>query len=402
MSNTYLTISMITREGLRVLVNNLVFARNINRDYDDQFAKSGAKIGATINIRKPPRYIGRTGDALQVEAATETSIPLTLTTLFGVDLEFSDQDLLLSIDDFKKRFIAPSMSKIANKIDYDGLRLYKQVPNAVGTPGTTPTALLTYMLAGVAMDNESCPQDGQRNMVITSLMQATIVDALKGLFQAAQQIASQYRKGRMGEAVNFVWFMDQNVATHKVGPLGGTPLVNGANQQGSSLITDGWTAAAASRLKAGDIISVANVNGVNPQSYDSWGTVRQFVVTGDVSSDGSGNATIPIYPPMTPSGPFQTIDALAADNAAITVLGAANTNTPQGLAYHPDAFTLGMADLEVPRGTDMAERIASKELGISIRFIRDYDIKSNSRPCRSDVLYGYAAPRPELACRVAA
>lgn len=402
MSNTYLTISMITREGLRVLVNNLVFARNINRDYDDQFAKSGAKIGSTINIRKPPRYIGRTGDALSVEPATETSIPLTLTTLFGVDLEFSDQDLLLSIDDFKKRFISPSMSKIANKIDQDGLKLYKQVPNLVGTPGSTPTALLTYMLAGVALDNEACPQDGQRNMVITSLMQATIVDALKGLFQAAQQLAAQYRKGRMGEAVNFTWFMDQNVSTHKVGALGGSPLVNGANQQGSSLITDAWTAAAATRLKQGDVFTIANVFQVNPQNYESTGALRQFVVTSDAASDGAGNMTIGIYPPITPSGAFQTVDALPADNAALTIVGAANTSTPQGLAYHPDAFTLGMADLDLPRGTDMAERIASKELGISIRFIRDYDIKSNSRPCRSDVLYGYAAPRPELACRVAA
>jgi hypothetical protein len=402
MANTYLTISMITREGLRVLVNNLVFARNINRDYDDQFAKSGAKIGATINIRKPPRYIGRTGDALSVEPATETSIPLTLTTLFGVDLEFSDADLLLSIDDFKKRFISPSMSKIANKIDFDGLRLYKQVPSFVGTPGTTPTALLTYLLAGVALDNESCPQDGQRNMVITSLMQATIVDALKGLFQAAQQLSMQYRKGRMGEAVNFQWYMDQNVATHKVGPLGGAPLTNGANQQGSTLLIKGWTAAAAPRVKAGDNFTIAGMNAVNPQSYDSIGSLRQFCFTTDLASDGAGNMVAGIYPPITPGGAFQTVDVLVGDGVALTINGAANASSPTGLAYHPDAFTLGTADLDLPRGTDMAERIASKELGISIRFIRDYDIKSNTRPCRSDVLYGYAAPRPELACRIAA
>ena len=402
MANTYLTISMITREGLRVLVNNLVFARNINRDYDDQFAKSGAKIGATINIRKPPRYIGRTGDALSVEPATETSIPLTLTTLFGVDLEFSDADLLLSIDDFKKRFISPSMSKIANKIDFDGLRLYKQVPSFVGTPGTTPTALLTYLLAGVALDNESCPQDGQRNMVITSLMLATIVDALKGLFQAAQQLSMQYRKGRMGEAVNFQWYMDQNVATHKVGPLGGAPLTNGANQQGSTLLIKGWTAAAAPRVKAGDNFTIAGMNAVNPQSYDSIGSLRQFCFTTDLASDGAGNMVAGIYPPITPGGAFQTVDVLVGDGVALTINGAANASSPTGLAYHPDAFTLGTADLDLPRGTDMAERIASKELGISIRFIRDYDIKSNTRPCRSDVLYGYAAPRPELACRIAA
>jgi hypothetical protein len=400
--NQYLTISMITREGLRVLVNNLVFAKNINREYDDYFAKSGAKIGATINIRKPPRYLGRTGDALAVESAVETSTPLTLTTLFGVDLEFSDADLLLSIDDFKKRFIQPGMSTIANKLDFDGLQLYKQVPNLVGTPGTTPTLLLTYLLAGVALDNNSAPQDGQRKAILTSLMQATIVDALKGLFQATQQIAQQYMKGRMGSAINYDWFMDQNVAVHTFGLLGGVPVVNGANQVGTSLILNGWTAAAATRVKFGDQFTIVGVNGVNPQSRVTTGILQGFTAMSDGASDGAGNMTLVIYPPIITSGAFQTVTASPAAGAALTFAGTSLQQSPQGLVYHPDAFTLGMADLELPRGTDMAERIASKELGIAIRFIRDYDIRSNSRPCRSDIIYGYAAVRPELAVRVAA
>jgi hypothetical protein len=402
MANQYLTISMITREGLRVLVNNLVFAANINRDYDDYFAKSGAKIGNTINIRRPPRYVGRTGDALSTEPATETSIPLVLSTLFGVDLEFSDADLLLSIDDFKKRFIQPAMSAIANKLDVDGLALYKQVPNVVGTPGTTPTLLLTYLLAGVALDNNSAPYDGQRKAILTSLMQATIVDALKGLFQATQQIASQYQKGRMGQAINYAWYMDQNVATHTIGVLGGVPVVNGANQVGSAIITNGWTAVALTRVKQGDQFTFAGVFGVNPQSRITTGVLQGFVAAADAASDGAGNMTIPIYPPIVTGGAFQTVTVAPANGAALTFFGAASTQTPQALVYHPDAFTLGMADLELPRGTDMAERISSKELGLAIRFIRDYDIRSNSRPCRSDIIYGYAAPRPELACRVAA
>jgi hypothetical protein len=400
MANTLLTISMITREALRVLENNLVFTKTVNRDYDDKFAIEGAKIGTVVNARKPPRYLGRTGQALQIENAAETSVPVALTTQFGVDIQFTSADLLLSIDDFSKRFIEPAIATVANKIDNDGLALYKSVANSVGTPGTIPNAYLTYSTAGALLAENATPMDDNLTMLIGPRMQATIVDALKGLFQSSEQIKQQYLRGRMGTAAGFEWAWTQNLNTHTVGPLGGTPLVNGANQTGSSLITDGWTAAAATRLKKGDVFTVANVNLVNPQTRMSTGQLAQFVVTADSASDGSGNLTIPIYPPIVASGAFQTVDSLPADNAALTIVGAANTQSPQGLAYHRDAFACVTADLPLPKGVDMAARVSDKQLGISVRMVRAYDINTDNFPCRLDVLYGWAALRPELACRI--
>ncbi len=400
MANTLLTISMITREALRVLENNLTFTKTVNRQYDDRFGVEGAKIGTVLNVRKPPRYVGRTGTAISIEDATETQVAVTLDTQFGVDISFTSEDLALKIDDFSKRFISPAVATIANKIDHSGLGLYTSVYNSVGTPGTTPNALLTYLQAGVKLDNNAAPMDGDRAICITPLMQATIVDALKGLFQQSSAIASQYRRGQMGTAIGFDWYMDQNCNTHTVGPLGGTPLVNGGSQTGASLVTDGWTAAAASRLKKGDVFTIAGVNSVNPQSRQSTGELQQFVVTADVSSDGSGNLTAAISPSITTSGAFQTVTGSPADNAAITVVGAASTSTSQGLLHHKDAFTLAMADLPLPQGTDMAARVSDSQLGMSIRMIRDYDITTDKFPCRLDVLFGWAALRPELACRI--
>ena len=399
MSNTYLTISMITREALRVLSNNLAFTRGATTEYNDKFGVEGAKIGTTVNVRKPPRYVGRTGTAISIENATETQVAVTLDTQFGVDLSFSSADLKLSIDDFSKRFIRPAIATIANKIDNDGLKLYKKVYNTVGAQGTVPNALLTYLNAGVKLDDEATPMDGQRNLVITPQMQATIVDALKGLFQSATAIADQYRSGQMGVAAGFNWFMDQNCATHTIGAHGGTPLVNGASQTGASLVTDGWTASTAV-LKEGDVITLAGVNAVNPQSRESTGVLRQFVVTANVTSDGSGNATIAISPSITTGTGFQTVTGSAADNAAITVSGTASATARIGLAHHPDAFTLVTADLPVPNGTDMAARANDPDSGLSIRLVRDYDITTDLFPCRLDVLYGWAALRPELAVRV--
>lgn len=400
MANTLLNISMVTREALRVLENNLSFAKGVNRQYDDQFAIAGAKIGDTLNIRKPVRYVGRSGAALSVEDATETSTPLVLNTQFGVDVNFTSKELTLNVDDFSKRILQPAVAAVANKIDRDGLALYKDVASAVGTPGTVPSTLKLYLQAGAKMDFEAAPRDKQRSVVIDPNAQVEIVDALKGLFQSSEKIADQYESGNMGLAGGFKWSMDQNVNVHTVGPLGGTPLVNGAGQSGASLVTDGWSLAAALRLRKGDVFTIAGVNAVNPQSRQSTGQLRQFVVTADVSSDAGGNATIPIFPSITASGAFQTVDAAPADNAAITVLGAANTLSPANIAYHKDAFALGCADLLLPKGVDMASRVSDDQLGMSLRMIRAYDINNDKFPCRLDVLYGWKAVYPELACRI--
>lgn len=400
-ANTLLTIAMITREALRVLENNLTFTKQVNRQFDDKFGVDGAKIGTVVNVRKPPRYLPRVGQALDLQDATETQVPVSLDQQIGVDLAFSSQDLALSIDDFSERFIAPAIAAVANKIDQDGMGLYNTIYQSVGTPGTVPNALFTYLSAGVALDNSAAPMDGQRSIVINPLMQATIVDALKGLFQQSTAIAEQYAKGEMGVAIGFDWFMDQNTSAHTVGPQGGTPRVAGGNQTGSSLLTDGWTAAAAARLNKGDVFTIEGVYMVNPQSRQSTATLQQFVVTEDVSSDGTGAATIPISPAIVPAAQqFATVTGAPADDALITVIGAAGTVSPQGLAFHRDAFTLVTADLPLPRGVDMAARVSDKQLGMSIRMVRAYDINLDRFPCRLDILYGWSTLRPELACRI--
>jgi hypothetical protein len=380
--NTLLTISMITREALRILENNIVLARNINREYDDKFAVEGAKIGTTLNIRKPPKYIGRTGQALQVEDAQEDSVPLRLDTQIGVDIQFSSADLTLSIDDFADRFLKPAVANIANRIDVAVAGLYNQIYNVVGTPGTIPVLLLTYLLAGVDMDNNAAPQDEQRAMVITPLMQAYIVDALKGLFNQTTEIGEQYAKGRMGTAAGFNWSMSQNLPTHTVG-------------------TSGWTATT-TFLNLGDNFTIAGVYSINPQSRASTGQLQKFVVTDTSVTDGAGLSTLAISPPIIIAGANQTVSNSPANNAAITVIGASGTVTPQGIAFHRDAMTMASADLPLPRGVDMAARVSDDQVGLSIRMVRAYDINTDNFPCRLDVLFGVAMLRPELAVRVAA
>jgi len=401
MANTILTPTVIAKETLMAFKNAMGFTKGVNRQYSEEFAIKGAKIGTSVTIRKPPRFTVSTGATLVNQDVTEESASLTLNNHKHVAFKFSSQELTLSIDRFRERYLDNAALALANQVDSDGLLMaYQNTANSVGTPGTTPSALLTYLQAQQKLNEMGCAVGSKRTVFLNPGASTSIVDSLKSLFQSGDKIAQQYEQGMMGEAAGAKWKMSQNIYTHTVGPLGGTPLVNGASQTGASLITDGWTAAAASRLKKGDVFTIAGVNAVNPITKQSTGALQQFVVTADVSSDGSGNLTAAIYPSIVTSGALQTVTASPADNAALTIVGAANTATPQNILCDENAFVLGCADLELPQGVHFAAIASDPESGLSVRIVRAYDISADSFPCRLDILYGWAAVRPEWSCRI--
>jgi hypothetical protein len=399
MPNTLLSASTIAKESARLLENNLVFARGANRQYKKEF-ENDYQVGDTVQIKVPARYTVRDGATASVQDHVNESVNVTLDKQKGVDVAFSSKELALSLSDFSKDVLAPQVAALANQIDYDGLSLYKNVFNAVGVPGTIPTVIKTYAQAGAKMNNEGAPIDENRSIVLDALAEVEIIDSQKGLFQSASQIKDQYEKGRMGTAAGFDWSMSQNVPVHTIGAWVGTPLVNGVVTEGATSIpSDGWTGAVTGLLKQGDVFTIAGVFAVNPQSRQTTNQLRQFVVTADVNSI-AGAATIGIYPALISTGARKNVTALPADNAAITVMGAASTITPTHLAYHKDAFALVTAELPLPNGMDMASRVSSKQAGISIRFVRGYDITNDKFISRLDVLYGWKTIRPELACRI--
>jgi hypothetical protein len=397
-SNTLLTVDQITLEALMVLKNELGFTSNVDRQHDKDFRVVN-RIGDSIRIRKPVRYTVSTGQAIDIQNSQETSVTLVLDQQKHIAMEFSSKELLLDISSFTRQFIEPAIVQLANELDYDGTNLYKKVYNAVGVAGTVPTAALTYLQVGQKLDEFSVPRS-KRSMVVTPVTEVNAVDTLKGLFHSSGPLSDQYRKGEIGKSVlGFDWYMDQNIRSHTAGTYAGTSLVNGASQTGSSLITDGWSSGA-SDLKEGDLITIANVYAVNPKNRQSTGALQQFVVTSDVS-DSSGAMTISISPSITLAGPYQTVNSLPANDAAVSVVsGTTALSSRQNLGFHRDAFTLGMGILESPKGVDFASVKYDKQLGLAIRCVRQYDIRTDQYPCRLDILYGWLAQRPELAVRL--
>jgi hypothetical protein len=408
MSNTLLTISKITNEALMVLENELTFTSAVDRNYDDQFAVVGAKIGNTVNVRRPGRFIGTTGPALNVEDFNETSVPVTLATQFHVDTQFTTQDLALSLDMFSDRVLKPAVAAIANKIDLDGLTLAKNSTyNIVGTAGTPPTGLITFLNAGAYLDSEGAPRDGRRTVVIDPFSSATIVDSLKGLFVPQEAISSQYRKGLMGrDSAGMDWRMDQNIVNQTFGSFAGTATVNVTTATG--FLTSGWAsnanislvATGAVSLNQGDTFTIAGVYAVNPQNRQSYGKLRNFVVNTAVSGTDA-TITVNVSPAPISAGQFQNISVTSSGAQAVAFFNKTGVTSPQNILMHKNAFTLAVADLELPEGVHFAGRASDKEIGLSMRVVRQYTINNDSIPTRLDVLYGWAPLYPELACRIA-
>lgn len=392
-SNTVLNADMITKRALLILHQKLQFISNINRAYDDSFAQEGAKIGSTLRIRRPNQFTTRSGAAISVQNITETNTSLTVDTQLGVDFEFSSKELTMNIDDYAKRYLEPAMAQLAAQIEANvWSSMYKSVANIVDADTVAP-ALIHLNRARKRLTDSLAPE-GDRAVLLSTDHTVKFVDALKGLFQDSTQIKDQYRTGMLGRIAGFDLYESTHVSDHLTGTAAKTSgyLSNGATQIGASIVVDTGTTS----FLAGDVITFAGVFDVHPETKVSTGVLKQFVVT---SNSGTSATSLAISPTIVATGARQNVSNAIADNSAIVKVGAgASELLNSSLAFHKDAFTFATADLVLPKGVDMASRQVYD--GISLRFVRDYDISTDQFPARFDVLYGAAAIRPELACRI--
>lgn len=397
MSNTLLTPTAVTREALRILHQKLNFVGSVVREYDDSFAKSGAKIGDTLKIRLPNQYTVRSGAALSAQDTTESSVSLTVGTQKGVDLNFTSVDLTLSLDDFSQRILDPAMSVLAANIESDAMSMYKDVYQSIWNGGNSAT--LSKVLAGRKTLQDSLAPSNDRTANLNTQDNVDLVDALKGLFNDTSAIAKQYREGYMGRTAGFDFMENTMWPSHTRG--GGNTSYT-TDTRTSALATDGTAyasitlAAGSGTFKQGDVITIANCFRVHPETKVSTGVLHQFVVTADAAG---GAGAISISPSIVLGGAKQncTIPTTSA-SAVVTIAGTASTAVGTSLLYQKEAFAFATADLVMPKGVDFSAREVQD--GISMRIVRAYDINNDKFPCRLDVLYGYKTLRPQLACRL--
>lgn len=391
MGNSILTATAVTREALRVLHAKSTFLGSINKQYDPSFAKDGAKIGDSLKIRLPNQYTVRTGINMAAQDTTESSTTLQVATVKGVDLNFSSQDLTMSLDDFSTRIIEPAMSVLAATIESDVLStVIKDVYQS--SNNTSAAITLANVAGGRKKLQDALAPDDNRYCLLSTNDNLQLVDALKGLFAPSGKISSQFNEGVMGRALGMD-FMESTHLSNQARGAGASYQTNAATAQtGSTLVVDTGTGL----IDVGSIITIAGVNRVHPETKVDSGQLMQFVVT----ASGTGTVTsITISPAIVASGASQNVTNAAANDKAVTILGTADTAYGQSLVYHRDAFTFATADLVQPKGVDFAAREVMD--GISMSIVRDFNIADRSFPCRLDVLYGFKTLRAQLACRLA-
>jgi len=400
MSNSILTIDMITRKALEILENNLVLTRNVNRQYDDSFAVEGAKIGSTLRIRLPDRALVTDGAALQVQDDNEQFTTLTVSNQKHIGVNFTTAEMTMQLDDFAERVLKPRISQLAASIDADVANSFRSMYQSVGTPGLTPATSLVLLQAQQKL-NEAAAVMSPRYATVNPAANAGLVEGMKGLFNPTDTISKQFKNGMMGmgvlglDEIN----MSQSIKQFTTGTRNATGTTGAAvTAQGSNTIVLAGVGNALT-IKAGDVFTVAGCFSVNPQTRESTGSLQQFVVLADVTSSAGGAATVTVSPAMySASHALATVDTLPGNGAVTTFIGAANSQYPQNLVYHKDAITFATADLLMPQGVDMASRQVHN--GISMRIVRQYDINNDRLPCRIDVLYGYSVIRPQMGVRL--
>ena len=401
-SNTILTPTIIAKEALMMLTNNLVMGKLVHRQYKNEFKK----VGTSVTIRKPVKFSVTKAQARSNENVVEYSETMTVATQAHVTWAFSSVELTMKIEEYSARYITPAAAELANTVDYDLCGLYNTVFSQVGTPGTSPSAYSDLGAAQQKLDELGAPQG--RVAVLNPAAHWALADGLKGTF-AAKPANDIHTKGFLGSVAGLDMHMDQNIRQHTTGThtTGSTPLVDddpGTNvEEGdTTLQTDGWAVSTAV-LTAGDCFTVDGVNAVNPKSRASTGALKQFVSLNAETSDSAGNVTIDVMSStsegMRSTGSYTNMSALPADNAALTMVGTEATAYPQNLVFHPNAFALVTMPVAMPSNT-WGSRVTDQKMGLSIRVVKDYDIDADEEIIRLDVLYGVAGLYPELACRL--
>jgi len=398
MANTYKFIDMVAREALSELHEQCELLNTVDRQYDESFAKTGAKIGDTLRVRKPNEFLLRSGNAMSISPIVEETQTITISNLKGVDMEFNHVDLALKTDSpkdvaaFTKRYIRPAILKLISQVEYEALTYYtKATPKIAGTPGSAINSLTTPNLARAKLNQKAAPKD-DRHVQIDSVTMAALVAGVPAYFNPQVDISKQYREGFVTRTAMADFHENERAWTlQNSGDVAGE-INNGTLTSGISALTvDGFSAAPAE----GMIFTIEGVYDVHPETKAPYAHLKQFVV-----GAGATTTNIPFSPALIydTTNPRQNASGAPLNDADITFVGAASTNYVQPIMYHKEAFQFVTANLPMVDDADKCA-IESRE-GFSLRVWRASDIANNRAVMRIDMLYGFAALRPEWAVRM--
>lgn len=411
MANVLETQRLIIKKTLAYFTNELWVAKAVYRDAEGQFGPG--KSGDTVMLRKPLQFKAVAGAVAVPQDIQDANVALTVDQRFNVPVQMTSQEMTLKEKILEERIVEPMTITLGNRVEQSVMENYWQIPGWVGTPGEVVNSYSDFLVPNTRMRLLGAPM-GTVSSAMTPIDYSALAVSNTALLSdnAVNPALRDRRAGRLGGVDTMESML---VVRHTVGNYGGTPLINGASQATTytaantaatqtgpalgqqTLVTDGWSASRTGLLKRGDVIEIAGVYSVNTVTKQSTGQLQQFSLVTDANSDGSGNATLTITPPLITTGNYQTVDSAPADNAVITVKGAANGVFPQNIMFAKDAIALAMVPLEEPLGAPYVARESYQ--GFSMRSTATYDGTNDVSLLRFDVLFGTRVINPMMAIR---
>lgn len=402
MANSLVTIDMITREALRIAHESCSFIATTDRQYDDSFAKTGAKIGSTLRVRKPNAYTRTQGSrVMDVQDQAETNGTITVATQDHVDMRFNSAELALSLDDISKRYIEPAVKVLVSGIEADYLAAStKATYNVAGTAGTAITSLVAPGAARAKLNQGLAPKDMNRAIQMDSVTMGGLVNGVAAYFNPSGAISEQFREGLVARTAMADYYENERVWT----------MTNGSDVTGTTdaaaLVTDGGTTVDMHTLipvanqVVGQVFTIAGVYACHPETKQAYPHLQQFTIT------AIGATTTTVSPAIVLTGARKNVVSSTGGTLAttdfnsktVTFVGAASTSYPVPLMYHKEAFQFVTADL--PLMDDAHKCVRRVQDGLSLRVWQASDIRNDELLMRIDILYGFAALRPEWACRL--
>lgn len=392
------------------LKNRCDVGKKVFRGYEKEWMErsNGWKKGNTITAKAPLHARVKDGETIDVTDIREEDVTLTVDQRKHHAMKLTGTEMSLNIEEFSERIIQPSVDALVDYMNTDLLSLYKYIPNQVGTPGSTPSNLLTIGEASAVLTDHSVPKN-DRHCFLDPWAKIKLADTMKGL-NNSKMVEKAVAEGAYDNIHGFNMYETQNINSHTCGTAAGlsTILVDDSVAEGDTSITIDQNGSMAVTTKQGDIFTIADVNGVNVMSGQSTGRSRQFVVEAD--TDASGNdAEVSCTPGVAPWNmysasatekflPYQNMDALPADDAAVSIAGSASLNHKVNLAFHRNALAMFMVPVQAPSELK-SYKINSDGYTITVAF--GGDIINYVSYIRFDILYGKKAINPFMACRIA-
>lgn len=398
MANQFVFPKWVALEALRLLVNQLEVTQHFNKAYQEEFEKP-FPVGTSVSVKLPQRFTIRDGLGYNAQAINRQVTTINVGQPFGVDFEWDSFERAIymerSKEEITKEYIEPAVAQIAQEIDSRAAQFaYQNTNHIVGALGTDPTTTTTFMQALQRLRELGCPKSGDKGMCIAPQIYTSLAPSLQALFNPASEISRLFKEGSLGQLWGAEWYACNSLWRHTAGTQAGALTVNGANQSGTGLAIN---CTANDTFNPGDVISIANVNDVNPMTRRALSlTNKQFVVTAPFVGVGGGNAAdvLQISPAINgPGSQYQNVDALPANNATITAFP--GTTSPSGksgvqsLLLHPLAFAIVGVPLEVPKAVEVGVQERDPETGIAIRFVRQFDAVRSVMVNRWDCLIGF-------------